>query len=75
MKILRRSADKTSESVEALEHDSASRPVLSEPIAADSGLVAEWQQRGFETFSGNAFRKLRLTLAPTPSAITAGATG
>jgi hypothetical protein len=36
-------------------------------------LVAEWQQRGPETFSGHALRKLRLTFTPTRSAITAGA--
>jgi hypothetical protein len=38
-------------------------------------LVAEWQQRGPETFSGHAFRKLRLALAPTQSVIIATAAG
>jgi len=33
-------------------------------------LAAEWQQRGPETLSGHALRKLRLSLAPTQSAIT-----
>jgi hypothetical protein len=36
-------------------------------------LVAEWQQRGPETFSGHAVRKLRLAFAPTQSVITASA--
>ena len=35
-----------------------------------SRLVAEWQQRGPETLSGNALRKLRLALAPSHSALT-----
>ena len=30
-------------------------------------LVGEWQQRGPETFSGYALRKLRLAFAPSPS--------
>ena len=30
-------------------------------------LVAEWQQRGPETFSGSALRKLRLAFAPSQS--------
>jgi hypothetical protein len=38
-------------------------------------LVAEWQQRGPETLSGHAFRKLRLALAPSQYVITAGAGG
>lgn len=38
-------------------------------------LVAEWQQRGPETLSGHALRKLRLALAPSQSAPTAGAVG
>ena len=36
-------------------------------------LVAEWQQRGPETLSGNALRKLRLALAPSQSVIIATA--
>ena len=38
-----------------------------------SKLVAEWQQRGPETLSGHALRKLRLVLAPSQSATFAGA--
>jgi len=38
-------------------------------------LIVEWQQRGPETLSGHALRKLRLALAPTPSVIIATATG
>jgi hypothetical protein len=40
-----------------------------------SKLVAEWQQRGPETLSGLAVRKLRLALAPPQSVITASAAG
>jgi hypothetical protein len=36
-------------------------------------LVAEWQQRGPETLSGLALRKVRLAFAPTPPVMTAGA--
>jgi hypothetical protein len=39
------------------------------------GLVAEWQQRGPETISGYALRKLRLAFAPTHSVIATGAAG
>jgi hypothetical protein len=38
-------------------------------------LIAKWQQRGPETFSGHAFYKLRLTLAPAQPAITTSAVG
>ena len=38
-------------------------------------LVAEWQQRGPETLSGHAVRKLRLTFAPPQSVVTASAAG
>ena len=38
-------------------------------------LVAECQQRGPETLSGLAVRKLRLTFAPSQSVITASAAG
>jgi hypothetical protein len=38
-----------------------------------SKLIAEWQQRGPETVSGHALRKLRLSFAPTDSADTATA--
>jgi hypothetical protein len=40
-----------------------------------SKLVAEWQQRGPETLSGFAVRKLRLSFAPTQSVLTASAAG
>jgi hypothetical protein len=36
-------------------------------------LVAEWQQRGPETLSGQTLGKLRLALVPTQSVITASA--
>jgi hypothetical protein len=38
-----------------------------------SKLVGEWQQRGPETVSGHALRKLRLAFAPTQSLKTAAA--
>jgi hypothetical protein len=40
-----------------------------------SKLVAEWQQRGPETLSGHAFRKLRLVFAPAQYVITASTAG
>jgi hypothetical protein len=57
-------------------------PVRSETLRGElalqsraAKLVAEWQQRGPETLSGHALRKLRLVLAPTQSVITASAAG
>jgi hypothetical protein len=38
-------------------------------------LIAEWQQRGPETLSGLALRKLRLTFAPPQFVTTASAAG
>lgn len=53
-------------------------PVRSETRRGELGLqahaaklVAEWQQRGPETLSGHALRKLRLALAPQQSVLTA----
>jgi hypothetical protein len=40
-----------------------------------SNLVGEWQQRGPETLSGDALRKLRLVFASPYSVTTAGAAG
>lgn len=40
-----------------------------------ANLVAEWQQRGPETLSGYAIRKLRLTFAPPLPVVTASAGG
>ena len=37
-----------------------------------SKFIVEWQQRGPETFSGNALQKLRLSFAPAQLAATAG---
>lgn len=47
------------------------KAVSDQPRGAE--LVAEWQQRGPETLSGHAFRKLRLAFGPTPPAIIASA--
>jgi hypothetical protein len=43
--------------------------------ARASKFVAEWQQRGPETLSGHAVRKLRLSFAPTQSVLIASAAG
>jgi hypothetical protein len=45
------------------------------PTARTAKLFGEWQQRGPETLSGHVFRKLRLTLAPPQSVLTANARG
>jgi hypothetical protein len=52
---------------------SAISRVQLEPPAHTSKLFGEWQQRGPETFSGHIIRKLRLTLAPPQSVVTASA--
>jgi hypothetical protein len=63
-----------SRTIEAIERHMASRPRLApvrlglQPSAPS--LIAEWQQHGPETLSGHAFRKLRLTLAPSQPVIT-----
>jgi hypothetical protein len=44
-----------------------------QPAAAK--LVATWQQRGPETLSGIAVRKLRLAFAPADFVLTASAAG
>jgi hypothetical protein len=44
-----------------------------QPVAAK--LVATWQQRGPETLSGVAVRKLRLAFAPADFVLTASAAG
>jgi hypothetical protein len=36
-------------------------------------LIADWQQRGPETLSGHALRKLRLSFAPLQAVTTASA--
>jgi hypothetical protein len=40
-----------------------------------SKFVAEWQDRGPETLSGLAMRKLRLSFAPSPLVVAASAVG
>jgi hypothetical protein len=61
-----------SRTIKAIEHH-MTLPVRLGLQSRGAKLVAEWQQRGPETFSGHALRKLRLTFTPTQSAITAGA--
>ena len=64
-----------SRTIKAIEHHimSRTRPAVVQPSAPR--FIAEWQQRGPETLSGYALRKLRLSFAPTQSATTAGAVG
>jgi hypothetical protein len=38
-------------------------------------LFGEWQERGLETLSGHVVQKLRLTLTPLQSGVTANARG
>jgi hypothetical protein len=47
---------------------SRTKSAVVQPLA--QRFIAEWQQRGPETLSGRALRKLRLTFAPTQSATT-----
>jgi hypothetical protein len=42
-------------------------PSKREAVEHAPKLVGEWQQRGPETFSGYALRKLRLAFAPSQS--------
>jgi hypothetical protein len=73
MKILPGGANNISTTIKAIERhlipQSTAAPV---PFRA-SKLAAEWQQRGPETFSGHALRKLRLSFPSTHSATIAGA--
>ena len=48
---------------------SRTKPAVVQPSAP--GLIAEWQQRGPETLSGYALRKLRLAMAPSQPVTTA----
>jgi hypothetical protein len=74
MRIFGREANNLGGPTEVVERKHASLQPLTVIDPAAFGLVAEWQQRGPESFSGHGFRKLRLTLALTPSAATAIAT-
>ena len=75
-----------SRTFKAIERHLASRPrpavppVRSQTRRGELGLqpsapslIAEWQERGPETLSGHALRKLRLAFAPTQSVTTASA--
>ena len=63
-----------SRTIKAIEHHimSRTRPAVVQPSAPR--FIAEWQQRGPETLSGHAVRKLRLAFAP-PHVTTASAAG
>jgi hypothetical protein len=60
-----------SRTIKAIERHMTFKP--SAESAEPMGFVAEWQQRGPETLSGRALRKLRLAFARTPSVLTASA--
>ncbi len=67
------------ETIKAVERHMTPKPTIS-PVRlglhrVGRKFVAEWQQRGPETLSGHALRKLRLALAPTQSVIAASAAG
>ena len=64
-----------SSTIKTIERPIASRMTRAVVQASPPSLIAEWQERGPETLSGHALRKLRLALAPSQSAITAGAAG
>ena len=61
--------------IKAIEHHIASRTTRAVVQSSAPGLIGEWQERGPETLSGHALRKLRLALAPSQSVITAVAAG
>ena len=71
MRIFEREANNQGGITGAVQGKDSSRGPLAGPNKAAFGLFAEWQQRGLESFSGDGFCKLRLTLAPTSSAATA----
>jgi hypothetical protein len=64
-----------SRTIKAIERHMRPRPAAESVEHRSAKLVAEWQQRGPETFSGQVLRKLRLTLAPPQSGVTANAGG
>ena len=64
-----------SSTIKTIDRHIASRMTRAVVQSSAPSLIAEWQERGPETLSGQAFRKLRLALAPSQSVITASAAG
>jgi hypothetical protein len=75
MKKLSERSNDMIRTIKAIERHLKSRSKAAAVERRAAKLVAEWQQRGPETLSGHAVRKLRLTLVPTQSVITASAAG
>lgn len=63
-----------SRTITKTESQSISRPKSQASRTREIRLIGEWQ-RGWETMSGYAQRKLRLALSPTQSRVTARAAG
>jgi hypothetical protein len=53
--------------IKAIERHIASRTTRAGVQSSALSLIAEWQERGPETLSGHALRKLRLAGAPSQS--------
>ena len=64
-----------SSTMKVIERHIASRTRGALVESSAPGLIAEWQERGPETLSRHALRKLRLALAPAQSVITAVGSG
>ena len=73
MKNLTRWSNKVSKTITVIERPMirGTKHLVVQPF--DRKLIAEWQQRGPETLSGQALQKLRLTFAPSHPVTTAGA--
>ena len=59
-----------SSTIKTIDRHIVSRMTRAVVQSSAPSLIAEWQERGPETLSGQAFRKLRLALAPSQSVIT-----
>jgi hypothetical protein len=64
-----------SRTIKAIERHLTPRPKAAPAELRVAKFVAEWQQRGPETLSGLAVRKLRLAFVPTQSVMVASAAG
>jgi len=73
MKIFLRARNNMSTTIQAIERHQIRQSTAAPGQYRASKVIVEWQQRGPETLSGHALRKLRLSFAPTHSATSAGA--
>jgi hypothetical protein len=73
MKIFLRGGNNMSRTIKEIERHLISQSTAAPVQSRASKFIVEWQQRGPETLSGHALRKLRLSFAPTHSATTPGA--